>query len=134
MCTVTETADGATDTVAAIVSGNGENVTVPAGEVVPVNVMDVYEQGPSPLPDVVAGSLKVTKIIAGPSAGQQGRIDILVACGDPFHTYAFDIPAHARRGFCVTLLPRPPARVSLYRHRDCERSHQHGGGGYDPWA
>ena len=89
MCTVTETADGATDTVAAIVSGNGENVTVPAGEVVPVNVMDVYEQGPSPAPDVVAGTLRVSKIIAGPAAGQQGRIAILVDCGDPPHTYAF---------------------------------------------
>ena len=133
VCTVTETADGATDTVAAIVSGNDENVTVPAGEVLPVNVMNVYEQGPSPLPDVVAGSLKVTKIIAGPSAGRQGRIDILVACRRVAHL-RLPHPRSRPLGFCVTLLPRPPARVPLYRHRDCERSHQHGGGGYDSWA
>jgi TQXA domain-containing protein len=109
VCTVTETADGATDTVAAIVSGNGENVTVPAGEVVPVNVMDVYEQGPSPAPDVVAGTLRVSKIIAGPAAGQQGRIAILVDCGDPAHTYASVIPAHTRPGAKSRFFPDIPA-------------------------
>ena len=108
-CTVTETADGATDSVAAIVSGNGENVTVPAGEVVPVNVMNVYERGPSPAPDVAAGSLRVSKIIAGPAAGHQGRIAILVACGDPVHTYAFLIPAHTRPGSVSRFFPDLPA-------------------------
>ena len=44
VCTVTETADGATATVAATVSGNGQKVTVPAGKVVPVNVIDVYQR------------------------------------------------------------------------------------------
>ena len=57
VCTVTETADGATATVTATVAGNGQKVTVPAGKVVPVNVMDVYLGAP--------GSLKVTKTIAG---------------------------------------------------------------------
>ncbi|HTP19164.1 MAG TPA: thioester domain-containing protein [Solirubrobacteraceae bacterium] len=98
VCTVTETADGATGTVTAIVSGNGETVTVPAGEVVPVNVIDAYELGPSPTPDVSTGTLRVTKTIAGPAAGQQGRIAILVACGDPAHTYAYVIPGHTRPG------------------------------------
>ena len=98
VCTVTETGDGGTATVTAIVSGNGETVTVPAGEVVPVNVMDVYELGPSPAPDVATGTLRVTKTIAGPAAGEQGRISILVACGDPAHVYAFLIPAHAPPG------------------------------------
>jgi len=98
VCTITETSDGATDTVAAIVSGNGENVTVPAGAVVPVNVIDVYERGPSPAPDVPTGTLRVSKTIAGPAAGEQGRISILVACGDPLHTYAFLLPAHTRPG------------------------------------
>ena len=109
VCTVTETADGATDTVAAIVSGNGETVTVPPGEVVPVNVMDVYEHGPSPAPDVVTGTLRVTKIIAGPAAGQQGRIAILVACGDHPHTYAFLIPAQTRPGPESRFFPDLPA-------------------------
>ena len=109
VCTVTETADGATDTVAAIVSGDGENVTVPAGEVVPVNVMDVYERGPSPVPDVAAGTLRISKIIAGPAAGQQGRIAILVACGDPLHTYAVLIHAHAAAGSVARSFPDLPA-------------------------
>jgi TQXA domain-containing protein len=98
LCTVTETADGATDTVTAIASGSGENVTVPADAVVPVNVTDVYEHAPGPAPDVGVGTLRVTKTIAGPAGGQQGRIAILVTCGDPTHTYAFLIPAHTRRG------------------------------------
>ena len=86
VCTVTETADGATATVAATVAGNGQKVTVPAGKVVPVNVIDVYQGTP--------GSLKVTKTIAGRAARQHGRIAILVACGGPFHAYAFHIRAH----------------------------------------
>ena len=109
VCTVTETADGATDTVSAIVSGNGESVTVPAGAVVPVNVMDVYERGPSPAPDVATGALRVSKIIAGPGAGQQGRVAILVACGDPLHTYAFLVPPHTRPGSVSRYFPGLPA-------------------------
>jgi Domain of unknown function (DUF5979)/Thioester domain len=105
VCTVTETADGATSTVAAIVSGGGTNVTIPAEAVVPVSVMDVYERAPSPTPDVDAGSLRVTKTIAGPAGGQQGRIAILVACGDPTHTYAFVIPAHTRAGSVSRYFP-----------------------------
>ena len=109
VCTVTETADGATDTVSAIVSGNGESVTVPAGAAVPVNVMDVYERGPSPAPDVATGALRVSKVIAGPGAGQQGRVAILVACGDPPHTYAFLIPPHTRPGSVSRYFPGLPA-------------------------
>jgi len=98
LCTVTETADGATTTVTAIVSGSGQTVTIPAAEVVPVNLLDAYELGPSPAPDLATGTLRVTKTIAGPAAGRQGRIAILVACGDAAHSYAFLIPAHARPG------------------------------------
>ncbi len=86
VCTITETADGATATVTATVSGSGGEVTVPAGKVVPVNLMDVYEGA--------LGALKVTKTIAGPAARRHGRIAILVACGGPLHAYAFDIRAH----------------------------------------
>lgn len=109
VCTVTETADGATDTVAATVSGNGANVTIPADAVVPVNVMDVYEQAPSPAPDVDTGSLKLTKTIAGSAAGQQGRIAILVACGNPSHTFAFVIPAHTSARSVSRYFPGLPA-------------------------
>jgi TQXA domain-containing protein len=88
MCTVAETADGATRTVAATLAGNGQRVTVPAGKVVPVNLMDVYRGTP--------GSVRVIKAIAGRAARQHGRIAILVACGGPLHTFVFLIPA--RRG------------------------------------
>ena len=90
VCTVTETADGATATVTATVSGDGQKVTVPAGKVVPVNLIDVYQGTP--------GFLKVTKTIAGRAARQHGRIAILVACGGPLHDFAFLIPAHTVAG------------------------------------
>jgi TQXA domain-containing protein len=109
VCTVTEIADGGTTAVTALVSGNGQTVTIPAGEVVPVNVMDVYENGPSPAPDVATGNLKVTKTIGGPAAGKQGRIAILVACGDAAHTYAFVIPAATGAGPHSRSFPDIPA-------------------------
>ena len=83
MCTVTETEDGATTTVAATVADNGQTVSVPAGKVVPVNVMDVYQGTP--------GALKVTKTIAGPAAHRHANISILVACGSPLNAFAFHI-------------------------------------------
>jgi TQXA domain-containing protein len=111
VCTVTETADGATDTVTATVSGNDQTVTVPPGEVVPVNVMDVYQRTPDTAPDVPTaptGALRVTKTIAGPVGGQQGPIAILVACGSPTHVYAFLIPAHAHAGPVSRVFPDLP--------------------------
>ena len=90
VCTITETEDGATATVTATVSANGQNVTVPAGKVVPVNVMDVYEGTP--------GTLKVTKTIAGLAAGHHGQIAILVTCGGPLNNFAFFIRAHTGAG------------------------------------
>ena len=108
-CTVTEITDGGTTTVTAIVSGNGQTVTIPAGEVVPVNVMDVFENGPSPAPDVATGTLKLIKTIGGPAAGQQGRIAILVACGDAAHTYAVHIPADTGAGSELRWFPDIPA-------------------------
>jgi hypothetical protein len=100
VCTVTETADGATATVATTVSGNGQKVTVPAGKVVPVNVIDVYQR-PFILKDALQrprGFLKVAKTLAGPAARQHGRIAILVACGGPQRTFAFLIRAHTAAG------------------------------------
>ena len=58
---------------------------------------------------MAAGTLRVSKIIAGPAAGQQGRIAILVACGDPVHTYASVIPAHTRPGSVSRFFPDLPA-------------------------
>ena len=90
VCTVTEAADGSTATVAATVSGHDQPVTVEAGKVVPVNLIDVYQGTP--------GSLTVTKTIAGAAARQHGRIAILVACGGPLSNFAFLIPAHTGAG------------------------------------
>ena len=107
VCTVTETADGATATVTATVSGNHQTVTIPAGEVVSVNLMDVYQRTPGLAPEVPgpSGTLKVTKTIAGPAARQHGRISILVVCGGPLHTYAFRIPAHTLPALCRAITP-----------------------------
>jgi hypothetical protein len=93
MCTVTETRDGATSTVAATVAGNRQTVSVPAGKVVPVNVMDVYRG--------TAGGLRVTKTIAGPASHRHGEIAILVACGGPLNAFAFRI-----QGRVVGSVPR----------------------------
>jgi Domain of unknown function (DUF5979)/Thioester domain len=111
VCSVTETADGATATVTATVSGNNQTVTVPAGKLVSVNVMDVYQRTPGLAPEVPGpfGSLKVTKTIAGPAARQHGRISILVDCGGPLHTYAFLIPAHTGPGSVSRYYPDLPA-------------------------
>ena len=67
-------------------SGNGQQVTIPAGQVAPVNLIDTYQGTP--------GSLEVIKTIAGRAARRHGRIAILAACGGPVHTYVFRIPAH----------------------------------------
>ena len=112
VCTVAETADGANATIAAAVSGNDQNVTVPAGTVVPVNVIDVYQRTPALVPEVLPpgpfGSLKVTKTIAGPAARHHGRISILVACGSPTHAFAFLIPAHTGPGSVSRVFPELP--------------------------
>jgi Domain of unknown function (DUF5979)/Thioester domain len=111
VCTVTESADGGTATVAATVSGDGQSVTVPAGKVASAELVDAYESTPGVAPDVPTGQsgfLRVTKTIAGPAAGQQGRIAILVACGGPLHTYAFIIPAHTRARSVSRVFPNLP--------------------------
>jgi hypothetical protein len=112
VCTVTETADGATATVTATVAADHQEVTIPAGEVVPVNVIDVYQRVPGVEPETPqgpVGSLKVTKNIAGPAAGRQGRIAIALACTGPLRAYAFLIPAHTAAGFTSRVFPELPA-------------------------
>jgi hypothetical protein len=121
-CTVTETTDGATTAIQAIVSGNPQTVTVPAGKVVPVSLLDVYELTPGYLADTFVaarGSLRVTKTIAGPAARRHGRIAILVACGGPLHAYAFLIPAHTV-GSVSRVFPglRPGSRCTVLETAD----------------
>jgi hypothetical protein len=90
VCTVTETADRTTAAVRVQVIGNRRTVTVPAGMVVPVNLVNVYR--------ATSGVLTVTKTIGGPAARRHGRIAILVACGGPLRTFAIHIQAHTVAG------------------------------------
>ena len=97
ICTVTETADGATATVTATASGSSQTVTVPAGSATAVNLIDVYRRPPGLVRSVFQRArdyLKVTKTIAGSGARRHGPIAILVACGGPLQTFAFRIAAH----------------------------------------
>lgn len=107
VCTVTETANGTNGTVIVTVSGEGQKVTIPAGQVVPVSLTDVYEEG-SPDADVT-GALTVIKHIAGPAARRQGRIAILVACGGPLEDFTFIIRAGRGPGAVVRHLDNIPA-------------------------
>ena len=101
VCSVSETADGATSTVTVTVTGNNQKVSVPAGKVAVVEVIDVYEPTP--------GSLHVSKTIAGPSAGLQGQIAVLVSCGGPVYDFAFVIPAGAAAGTVSRFFNELPA-------------------------
>ena len=74
-CTVTETQNGASNTVSVVTVGSPQTVTVPANGGATANVTDTYSQIPSPL-----GSLVVTKNIIGPAAGQQGPVTVTASC------------------------------------------------------
>jgi hypothetical protein len=100
-CTVTETADGHTATVTATVIGKGHHVTVGAGDLVPVAVTNLYYHA--------SGSLRVTKVIAGPAAGKQGGIAILVSCGKPAKSRVLRIPTWTRAGTTSQLIHGIPA-------------------------
>ena len=101
VCTVSETADGATSTVTVIVTGDNQEVTVPAGHVVVVGLIDVYEKA--------VGSLHVSKTIAGPAAGQQGEIAVLVSCGGVVYDFAVHIPAGTATGTVSRFFNELPA-------------------------
>ena len=84
-CTVTETADGSTSAVSVVVEGSGQTVSVPADEVVEADISDTYGLRP--------GQLEVTKTIAGPLAGEQGKVIIHTVCNGAALTPDFVIPA-----------------------------------------
>ncbi|MBV9192973.1 MAG: thioester domain-containing protein [Solirubrobacterales bacterium] len=118
VCTVTETTDGATATVIVTVSGDRQGVTVPAGKVASVSLMDVYDEGSpvepepeepgSPAVDAT-GSLTVIKHITGPAARRHGPIAILVACGGPVEDFAFEIRARTGPGSVTRHFDNIPA-------------------------
>ncbi len=83
VCTVTETANGATGTVVVTTDGSPQTVTISTGGTGTVTVTDANE--------LVPGALVVNKTLSGSAAGQQGLIGILVACGGD-NVFAFLIP------------------------------------------
>ena len=101
-CTVTETADGHTSTVPVVVTGNGQTASVPAGQVVEVDITDSYGAAPAGavagIKTSSGGSLLVSKTTAGPLVGRQGPVTIQVACNGIALAPDFVIPAKARAG------------------------------------
>ena len=90
MCTVTETSDGSTTATKVVVTGDGQQVTIPSGETKTVDVTNTYHFAP--------GSLIVTKTIAGPAAGQQEEITIHTECDGKALTPDLVIDARAPAG------------------------------------
>ncbi len=72
-CTVTETADGSTSTVSVVITGSGQEVTVPADAGATADLTDTYQSRP--------GSLVVNKTITGPGAGLQSPVTVHTVCG-----------------------------------------------------
>jgi TQXA domain-containing protein len=87
-CTVAETVDGHTSTVAVVIKG-GEEVTIPAADSATTTLSDSYTDTP--------GTLVVNKTIAGNAAGHQGPVTIGVTCNGTALA-DFDIPAGADAG------------------------------------
>jgi hypothetical protein len=89
-CTVTEISNGTSTTFTHVVTGNGQEVTIPAGGSKTVELKDTYRFLP--------GKLIVRKIIGGEAAGQQGQIVIRTECDGRHLTPDFVIPAGAGEG------------------------------------
>jgi hypothetical protein len=71
ICTITETSNGSVAGTEVVVTGDGQQATVPSGKTKTVKITDRY---------YFVGSLLVRKTIAGPGAGQQGEIRIHSVC------------------------------------------------------
>jgi Domain of unknown function (DUF5979)/Thioester domain len=84
VCTATEAASGATATVIVTAEGSPQSATIAPNGSATLNFLNTY--------DFVPGSLVVNKTIAGPAAGQQTQVGILVACGAP-NLFPLLIPA-----------------------------------------
>ncbi|WP_426308651.1 thioester domain-containing protein [Cellulosimicrobium sp. E-16] len=79
-CVVTETDDG--DNGLVVVTSTStvpESVLISNGDTVEVTVTNTY--------DVATGGLRVSKAVAGPAAGAQGPITLVLTCDDPEGAY-----------------------------------------------
>ena len=102
-CQVAEKADGSNQSVTVKVTGDGQHVSVPGGGSATVALSDTYSR--------VAGSLVVSKTIAGHEAGRQGPVSIRVVCDGTTLTPEFTLPAGAAAGTTSHTYDRsPPAR------------------------
>jgi Domain of unknown function (DUF5979)/Thioester domain len=88
-CTVSETANGANSVVSVVTTGGGA-VTIPIGRATEANITNDYSLN--------AGSLVVTKTIAGGAAGSQGAVTIAVECTDGVARPDFVIPVGTTAG------------------------------------
>ncbi len=109
-CVVTETADGHTSAVTADVLGSPHTTTIPPGGAGAAHITDTY--GPA------AGSLLVTKTIAGRLAGRQGPITINVSCNGIRPVAGLRDPRADPEGQRVAQLRRDPGRLGVHRDRD----------------
>jgi hypothetical protein len=83
VCTVNETADGHTATVAVRKRGAGQEVTIQPGGTATADLTDTY----------LTGVLVVNKTIDGDAAGHQGQVTIQTVCNDIALTPDLVIPA-----------------------------------------
>jgi hypothetical protein len=89
-CTASEIEDGSSGTVAVIITGDDQTITVGPGTNEVLAITDTYSLAP--------GSLTVHKLISGPAAGQQGEIEIQAACvidGTTTFNSTFTLPANS---------------------------------------
>ena len=83
VCTVVETQDGNTGTLAVLKQGSGTEVTVPPGGTATADLSDTY----------LTGELVVSKTITGDAAGSQGEVTIHTVCDGTALTPDLVIPA-----------------------------------------
>ena len=112
-CTVQETANGSTSTVSVTTTGAGQSVVVPAAHVAEADITDTYS--------LTAGSLTVTKTIAGPAAGHQGVVTVQTVCNGSALSPALTVPARSGGGHLLAYVRRYSRRDDMSGDRDRRR-------------
>ncbi len=113
VCATIEASNGSVTGTNVVVTGDGQQVTIPAGGRDHINITDTYHHVtvtvPLPVPDT--GSLLLTKTIAGSAAGDQGPVAIHVVC-DGTALPPLVIPAKSPAGSVTHNFEDIPARSS----------------------
>ena len=108
VCSATAGPDGGTSSVQVTITGDGGSASVPAGGVGTVDITDTYTS--------LAGSLVVTKTIAGPAAGQQGRVAVRTVCNGSPLSPELTVPAGAAAGIYSKTYGAIPAGAACTVH------------------